>query len=164
MAEHLELLASYVPAIQVNFMFGLDTDVGNEPVELTKEFMSNPNQIFLDTKVSCKENSVGSIVHCGLIYYENSSNDIIFAFTDDLFDTSTLFTVRDFDFTLADAESNITRWHLPIDVIYSSGTDSYNIVVMNQTFQFDPTLQTMSTISGDATLANRDGTFYNERY
>ena len=39
-AEHLELLQSYVPAIQVNFMFGLDTDSGSEPVELTKEFMS----------------------------------------------------------------------------------------------------------------------------
>ena len=39
-AEHLEALHSYVPAIQVNFMFGLDTDAGNEPVELTKEFMS----------------------------------------------------------------------------------------------------------------------------
>jgi len=39
-AEHIELLHSYVPGIQVNFMFGLDSDEGDEPVELTKEFMS----------------------------------------------------------------------------------------------------------------------------
>ena len=39
-AEHLELLHSYVSGIQVNFIFGLDTDEGDEPVELTKEFMS----------------------------------------------------------------------------------------------------------------------------
>ena len=39
-AEHLELLHSYIPGLQVNFLFGLDTDAGNEPVELTKEFMS----------------------------------------------------------------------------------------------------------------------------
>ncbi|NQW24573.1 MAG: radical SAM protein [SAR202 cluster bacterium] len=39
-AEHLELLQSYVPALQVNLMFGLDTDIGNEPIELSKEFMS----------------------------------------------------------------------------------------------------------------------------
>ena len=34
-AEHLELLHSYVSGIQVNFIFGLDTDEGDEPVELT---------------------------------------------------------------------------------------------------------------------------------
>jgi hypothetical protein len=39
-AEHLELLQSYVPGVQVNLMYGLDTDHGSEPVELTKEFMS----------------------------------------------------------------------------------------------------------------------------
>ena len=38
--EHLKLLHSYVPGIQVNFIFGLDTDEGDEPVELTKEFMN----------------------------------------------------------------------------------------------------------------------------
>ena len=38
--DHLELLHSYVPGIQVNFIFGLDTDEGDEPVELTKEFMT----------------------------------------------------------------------------------------------------------------------------
>ena len=39
-AQHLKLLHSYVPGLQVNFMFGLDTDVGSDPVELTKKFMS----------------------------------------------------------------------------------------------------------------------------
>ena len=39
-AEHMEMLHSYVPAIQANFMFGLDTDEGTEPVELTKDFMT----------------------------------------------------------------------------------------------------------------------------
>ena len=39
-AEHLKLLNSYVGGIQVNFIFGLDCDEGDEPIELTKEFMS----------------------------------------------------------------------------------------------------------------------------
>ncbi len=39
-AEHLEEIYSHVSGIQVNFIFGLDTDQGDEPVELTKEFMS----------------------------------------------------------------------------------------------------------------------------
>ncbi len=39
-AEHLEELHSHVSGIQVNFIFGLDADQGDEPVELTKEFMS----------------------------------------------------------------------------------------------------------------------------
>ena len=39
-AEHLEMLYSHVPGIQVNFLFGLDTDEGDEPVELTKEFIT----------------------------------------------------------------------------------------------------------------------------
>ena len=39
-AEHLELLHTYVSGIQVNFIFGLDIDEGDEPVEMTKEFMT----------------------------------------------------------------------------------------------------------------------------
>ncbi len=39
-AEHIELLSNYVPGLQVNFMFGLDDDEGDEPAELTKEFMT----------------------------------------------------------------------------------------------------------------------------
>jgi radical SAM superfamily enzyme YgiQ (UPF0313 family) len=38
-AEHFALLAENVPYLQANFIFGLDTDQGNEPVELTKRFM-----------------------------------------------------------------------------------------------------------------------------
>ncbi|MEX0761498.1 MAG: radical SAM protein [Dehalococcoidia bacterium] len=39
-AEHLQELHEYVSGIQVNLIFGLDTDEGNEPVELTKEFLT----------------------------------------------------------------------------------------------------------------------------
>jgi radical SAM superfamily enzyme YgiQ (UPF0313 family) len=38
--EHLEALHEHVLGIQANFIFGLDTDEGDEPMELTKEFMS----------------------------------------------------------------------------------------------------------------------------
>ena len=37
--DHLELIHEYIRGIQVNFIFGLDHDEGDEPVELTKEFM-----------------------------------------------------------------------------------------------------------------------------
>ena len=37
--EHFERLADNVPYLQANFIFELDTDRGDEPVELTKEFM-----------------------------------------------------------------------------------------------------------------------------
>lgn len=39
-AEHFTLLHQHVPYLQANFMLGLDTDAGEEPVELTKAFMS----------------------------------------------------------------------------------------------------------------------------
>ena len=38
-AAHFAELAENVPYLQANFMFGLDTDQGDEPVELTKRFM-----------------------------------------------------------------------------------------------------------------------------
>lgn len=38
-ADHFTRLAENVPYLQANFMFGLDTDQGEEPVELTKRFM-----------------------------------------------------------------------------------------------------------------------------
>ena len=38
-AEHFAQLAENVPYLQANFMFGLDTDQGDEPIELTKRFM-----------------------------------------------------------------------------------------------------------------------------
>jgi radical SAM superfamily enzyme YgiQ (UPF0313 family) len=38
-AEHFSQLAENVPYLQANFMFGLDTDEGDEPIELTKRFI-----------------------------------------------------------------------------------------------------------------------------
>jgi len=38
--EHFKLIREYIPGIQANFIFGLDVDEGDEPVELTKEFMT----------------------------------------------------------------------------------------------------------------------------
>jgi radical SAM superfamily enzyme YgiQ (UPF0313 family) len=38
-ADHFAQLAENVPYLQANFIFGLDTDQGDEPIELTKRFM-----------------------------------------------------------------------------------------------------------------------------
>jgi hypothetical protein len=38
-AEHFQRLGEHVPYLQANFMFGLDTDQGDDPVDLTKVFM-----------------------------------------------------------------------------------------------------------------------------
>jgi len=38
--EQLNIMRPYVTGIQANFIFGLDADIGDEPVELTKEFAS----------------------------------------------------------------------------------------------------------------------------
>lgn len=38
-AEHFQLLHEYVDYLQANLIFGLDSDMGDEPVELTKMFM-----------------------------------------------------------------------------------------------------------------------------
>lgn len=38
-ADHFAQLAENVPYLQANFIFGLDTDLGDEPIELTKRFM-----------------------------------------------------------------------------------------------------------------------------
>ena len=38
--EHFHLLHEHVPGTQANFIFGLDVDEGDDPVELTKEFMT----------------------------------------------------------------------------------------------------------------------------
>ncbi|MCZ6690499.1 MAG: radical SAM protein [Planctomycetota bacterium] len=37
--EHFSLLHDHIPYLQANFIFGLDSDKGDEPVDLTKEFM-----------------------------------------------------------------------------------------------------------------------------
>ena len=38
-ADHFQRLGENVPYLQANFIFGLDTDQGDDPVELTKAFM-----------------------------------------------------------------------------------------------------------------------------
>ena len=38
--ENLNVIRPYVRGIQANFMFGLDVDKGDDPIELTKEFVS----------------------------------------------------------------------------------------------------------------------------
>ena len=38
--EHFEQIRDYVPGIQANFIFGIDSDKGDAPVELTKAFMT----------------------------------------------------------------------------------------------------------------------------
>ena len=38
--EQFKMLHSFVPGLQANFVFGLDVDEGEGPVELTKEFMT----------------------------------------------------------------------------------------------------------------------------
>ena len=38
-ADHVNMLLAYVPYVQTNFVFGLDSDAGDEPFELTKKFV-----------------------------------------------------------------------------------------------------------------------------
>lgn len=38
-SEHVNLILRYIPYIQTNFVLGLDTDQGDEPFELTREFI-----------------------------------------------------------------------------------------------------------------------------
>lgn len=38
-SEHLKMILDYIPYLQVNFVLGLDSDVGDEPFELTKKFI-----------------------------------------------------------------------------------------------------------------------------
>jgi hypothetical protein len=38
-ADHVNMIQKYIPQVQTNFMFGLDSDCGPEPFELTKRFI-----------------------------------------------------------------------------------------------------------------------------
>ncbi len=38
-SDHVNLILSYIPYVQTNFVLGLDSDVGAEPFELTKRFL-----------------------------------------------------------------------------------------------------------------------------
>ena len=39
-ADHVNLVAEYIPYIQTNMVFGIDGDEGPEPFELTKRFLA----------------------------------------------------------------------------------------------------------------------------
>jgi radical SAM superfamily enzyme YgiQ (UPF0313 family) len=45
-AEQFRVLAEHVPYLQANFIFGLDTDAGEAPVELTKLFMDEAPHVW----------------------------------------------------------------------------------------------------------------------
>ena len=38
-AEHVNMMQQYIPQVQTNFMFGLDSDTGQDPFTLTKRFI-----------------------------------------------------------------------------------------------------------------------------
>jgi hypothetical protein len=38
-AEQVNMIQGYIPQVQTNFMFGLDSDTGNDPFTLTKRFI-----------------------------------------------------------------------------------------------------------------------------
>ena len=45
-ADHVNLILSYIPYVQANFVLGLDTDQGVEPFELTKRFLELTPGVF----------------------------------------------------------------------------------------------------------------------
>lgn len=45
-AEHVNLILSYIPYVQANFVLGLDTDQGAEPFDLTKRFLDLTPGVF----------------------------------------------------------------------------------------------------------------------
>lgn len=45
-SEHVNMLFAYVPYVQTNFVLGLDSDAGNEPFELTKQFIDRSPAAF----------------------------------------------------------------------------------------------------------------------
>ena len=46
LVEHFRLLRQHVPYQQANFIFGLDTDIGDEPIRLTKSFIDQADFIW----------------------------------------------------------------------------------------------------------------------
>lgn len=44
--EHLQGIHEYIPHLQANFILGLDTDAGDEPFEMTKEFIRRTPFVF----------------------------------------------------------------------------------------------------------------------
>lgn len=49
--SHFESIQEYVPALQANFMFGVDSDRGSEPVDLTTEFMDRLPRVWPNLNV-----------------------------------------------------------------------------------------------------------------
>ena len=49
--EHFALLAEHVPVVQANFIFGVDGDRGDEPVELTREFIRRAPSVWPNVTV-----------------------------------------------------------------------------------------------------------------
>jgi len=45
-ADHINLVMKYVPYVQVNFIFGLDSDLGSEPFDLTKSFIDRSPGVY----------------------------------------------------------------------------------------------------------------------
>jgi hypothetical protein len=45
-ADHLNLIQSYIPYVQANFVLGLDCDAGDEPWELTRMFIDEAPGVF----------------------------------------------------------------------------------------------------------------------
>ncbi|MCH8330617.1 MAG: radical SAM protein, partial [Bacteroidetes bacterium] len=45
-SDHVNMILDNVPYVQANFVFGLDSDEGPEPFELTKEFIDNVPGVF----------------------------------------------------------------------------------------------------------------------
>lgn len=44
--EHFEMMGKYIPGLQANFIFGTDADQGEEPVELTREFIRSMPEVW----------------------------------------------------------------------------------------------------------------------
>jgi hypothetical protein len=45
-SEHVNMMFNYIPYVQTNFVLGLDSDVGDEPFELTKRFVDKVPAVF----------------------------------------------------------------------------------------------------------------------
>lgn len=44
--DHFKMMGKYIPGMQANFIFGTDTDRGDEPVELTREFIRSLPEVW----------------------------------------------------------------------------------------------------------------------
>lgn len=113
----------------------------------TQQFLSNPNEILLSPKISCAEDSSGVLQHCGLIYYDNSSNNVVFYFSTNKFATFTAYNVVSVDFSSFENFTAITsQFSMPMDIRWDSSTNLYQIAVRNKIYVFNPSTSTISTL------------------